>query len=537
MRNNLTNWMVILLLLTGIFTFSSKAVSVVIHVPSDYHSIAEAIHNTSDGDTIDVSSGTYHERLTLSNRQLTIGSSALFNPGNRPEVIFDGDGNGPVISINGGRSRIILVGLTITDGDNDGFGGGLAASDGRLELLKCSILSNNALIGGGLSCENVTLVMQDCRIERNSANDGAGTAIFGGESIIENGIFASNRGIRTAGLLVGQDAVVSISNSLIQASRVVDGTGGVGLYCREGGMEMRLTSIISNEGPGVIIETDESVEIDSCRISGNGARIADQNGAGIICLSGNSIIRRSTIYSNRSGRTGAGVFIDSTGEAAFVNCVIYNNTGVGVGGVVCAVPGSLFLVNSVIWRNSPGSAGGAPTIFYSDIEGGFVGEGNISLAPRFDNPEGGNFELDRDSPCLNAGISRLEWRGLTIVDYPDEEVIGSAPDLGVFESQFGRNVSDEPLQPSAFALLTFPNPFNSSVTITYSAGLETSTTRLAVCDISGRMVADLLTGRMPVLREGEHKVVWDAGLVGAGVYFVRLEAGGKVATQKILLLR
>jgi hypothetical protein len=36
---------------------------------------------------------------------------------------------------------------------------------------------------------------------------------------------------------------------------------------------------------------------------------------------------------------------------------------------------------------------------------------------------------------------------------------------------------------------------------------------------------------------GKHKVVWDASDVGAGVYFVRLEAGEEVRTQKIVLMR
>ena len=101
---------------------------------------------------------------------------------------------------------------------------------------------------------------------------------------------------------------------------------------------------------------------------------------------------------------------------------------------------------------------------------------------------------------------------------------------------------DEPSKdlPQEFSLSAFPNPFNSTTTISFSVGAYCNTPlRLAIYDINGRIVADLLDGR-GVSRNaptaGEHKIVWDASGVGAGIYFVRLEAG-KILTQKVVLIR
>jgi len=102
-------------------------------------------------------------------------------------------------------------------------------------------------------------------------------------------------------------------------------------------------------------------------------------------------------------------------------------------------------------------------------------------------------------------------------------------------------VEGEALAPSTFSLSAFPNPFNSSTTISFSVGaLREAPLRLAIYDISGRMVAELLDGRgvsRNAPTSGQHKIVWNASEAGAGVYFVRLEAGGKVRTEKIILMR
>ena len=63
--------------------------------------------------------------------------------------------------------------------------------------------------------------------------------------------------------------------------------------------------------------------------------------------------------------------------------------------------------------------------------------------------------------------------------------------------------------------------------------------RLDVVDVSGRHLRTLLAGELPA---GEHVARWDgrddAGrALGAGVYLVRLDAGGTREARSLVLLR
>jgi len=142
--------------------------------------------------------------------------------------------------------------------------------------------------------------------------------------------------------------------------------------------------------------------------------------------------------------------------------------------------------------------------------------------------------LDDDSGLHHAGYVYLD-------------AISSEPSTFLRVWLYGRSVwgievrPEAPLEPSTFSLSAFPNPFNSSTTISFSVGAYCNTPlRLAIYDVNGRLVADLLDGR-GVSRNaptaGEHKIVWDASGVGAGVYFVRLTDGINSSSRKIVVMK
>ncbi|MCC7265636.1 MAG: tandem-95 repeat protein, partial [Candidatus Latescibacteria bacterium] len=93
--------------------------------------------------------------------------------------------------------------------------------------------------------------------------------------------------------------------------------------------------------------------------------------------------------------------------------------------------------------------------------------------------------------------------------------------------------------PGEFALEpNYPNPFNPATTIGYRLG-EVTAVRLAVYDVLGQQIKVLVDqAQVP----GSYEVQWegiDEGgkAVGSGIYFYRLEAGPRVATGKMLLVR
>jgi hypothetical protein len=95
------------------------------------------------------------------------------------------------------------------------------------------------------------------------------------------------------------------------------------------------------------------------------------------------------------------------------------------------------------------------------------------------------------------------------------------------------SVANPVFQLSAFSFQLSPNPFNSRSTIRF--GLDKSgPTLLTLHDLTGRTVRLLAQGR---LSAGEHQVALDAAELPAGLYFLRLEAAGKVKVAKAVVIK
>jgi len=80
---------------------------------------------------------------------------------------------------------------------------------------------------------------------------------------------------------------------------------------------------------------------------------------------------------------------------------------------------------------------------------------------------------------------------------------------------------------------SYPNPFNSSTTITYQLP-AVSHVMLKVYDILGREVTTLVN---ETKYAGSYTVNWDASRISSGVYFYRINAGRFTDTKKLLFLR
>jgi hypothetical protein len=78
----------------------------------------------------------------------------------------------------------------------------------------------------------------------------------------------------------------------------------------------------------------------------------------------------------------------------------------------------------------------------------------------------------------------------------------------------------------------FPNPFRGAARIRYSIP-EAGRVTITLYDVTGRKVATLVDGTMPV---GENQCELDAGGLAGGVYFCQLEAAGRASTRKLVVL-
>ena len=112
-----------------------------------------------------------------------------------------------------------------------------------------------------------------------------------------------------------------------------------------------------------------------------------------------------------------------------------------------------------------------------------------------------------------------------------EEVTVDVSGTGVHPDAVG---IEQTHQPSDFGIsATYPNPFNSTTTLSYSLS-GTSDVTIAIYDINGLLITTLLNGNQSA---GDHSLLWNAENTSAGIYFVRMETDGFSDTRKIVLVK
>ncbi len=208
----------------------------------------------------------------------------------------------------------------------------------------------------------------------------------------------------------------SLSNLIISgntAGGIVSGDGGGGLYLSYSNpslINITISENIAGDLGGGIICGD--LILQNCLIGQNIA----QNGGGIWCGSGysdaeltNVIISGNTAYEN-----GGGIWCgESTTTIVLTNVTISENTtNINGGGIYCRSNYTLNLLNCILWNDSPEEiyhwdTGDNISVTYSDIEGSWIGMGNINANPLFISNE--DFHLQIGSPCIDAGNPESQY--------------------------------------------------------------------------------------------------------------------------------
>jgi predicted outer membrane repeat protein len=119
------------------------------------------------------------------------------------------------------------------------------------------------------------------------------------------------------------------------------------------------------------------------------ANYADYGGA----IYGDPTIINCVFSDNEASCFGSAIYCYS---ATIVNCTISNNLSTSNGEDAAAVTcsGYTTIINSILWNNEICQiAGGSPTVTYSDVEGGWPGDGNIDIDPCFSAPENDDYHL------------------------------------------------------------------------------------------------------------------------------------------------
>ncbi|MHC4075402.1 MAG: LamG-like jellyroll fold domain-containing protein [Planctomycetota bacterium] len=191
------------------------------------------------------------------------------------------------------------------------------------------------------------------------------------------------------------------SNSVLDGFTIINGSS-IGISCA------RMTSTIinciisNNNGSGINCDNSSPV-IQNCIISGN----SGFRGGGINCSSSSPTIINCLITGNNAGEYGGGIACKGDYHThKIINCTISDNSA-GRGGAIDLITAIATISNSIFWNNSPieiGKTGtGTALVTYSNIQGGWTGEGNIDVEPLFAAPD--DYHLVFGSPCIDAGTN------------------------------------------------------------------------------------------------------------------------------------
>jgi hypothetical protein len=340
------------------------------------------------------------------------------------------------IFIDGASPTIKNVVVCNNDADK---GGGIFGRNTGAEIRDSTVIGNTSSFaigrGGGVHFENSAPLMIDVDVQANSAGASAGGGWFSGSSPVLRGCsfdlnHTTNDG---AGLYFTNCPFALVDGSTVSFNTSSDGNGG-GVYCvfstvlmvgctvdgnrvendHTGGGIYHLFGSFTFSGGDLVNNVSargggaacfDALTLTDSRICSNTAQsfqALDGRGGGVYRGGGLVTARRCTFDGNRAieGPGGGGEGGAIWGQAALENCTVVFNTATSNGGGVCHAA----MKNTIHWFNTPTApCSVAPTVTYSNVEGGYPGLGNLSSDPKLCDPANGDYHLILGSPCIDAG--------------------------------------------------------------------------------------------------------------------------------------
>ncbi len=133
-------------------------------------------------------------------------------------------------------------------------------------------------------------------------------------------------------------------------------------------------------------------------------------------------------------------------------------------------------------------------------------------------------------------FSPQEDIGVMVLTNGESDVLSVVNELFEFAAgctEIAEGEDNPPLQRDLTKYLTYPNPFNSRVTVYFELAAP-SDVNLEVYNIAGQEAASPISDKLP---SGEHKYTFDAVDLPPGVYYFHLKTDFNCITQKTLLVR
>jgi hypothetical protein len=299
------------------------------------------------------------------------GDDAAVNPNHLMTEPTRIENNYHVVTGGGTDKTTVLDGFIVTGGNANRSswphdrGGGMFNDESSPNVNNCYFIGNSAVYGGGMFNYETSPNVNNCTFSENSA-DWVGGGMF-------NYVHSSPK----------------VNNCTFSENSSYDGGGMYNNYYSSPKLEGCTFNSNSAEYGGGMLNWDSNPTVEGCTFSGN------------------------------SAVAGGGMCNDESSPTV-TNCTFTENSADWGGGMGNG-DSSPTVSNCILWADVPSEIyGGTPTVRYSDVQGGWPGEGNINVDPcfadlnnddfhlksqagRWDSNEGRWTKDDITSPCIDAG--------------------------------------------------------------------------------------------------------------------------------------
>ncbi len=326
----------------------------------------------------------------------------------------------------------------------------------------------------------------------NTIQEGINASIGGDGILVHPGTYLenlniNNRNISLTSLYVNSADENNIANTIIDGNHA--GTAILVQSCEVTivGFTIRNGQASAYGAGGIQIENSSRANIHNCRIAQNNGIGQDEWGAGGITFNNGYLQIMNCVFTENYSIRGASALRAASGRIEILNSLFANNSGTmtfhyndATGFIYNSTIAQnshglgfnnspINLQNIIEWGNHSNCWGNPGSVSYSCTEYPYYGIGVIHTNPVFMNPYTGDFHLQQNSPCIDAGDPNPAYND------PD----GTRNDMGYYGSPSGASYPYLDGPPTLNTITASPAYVSSGQVLTINASLFDAQTQVS----------------------------------------------------------